>query len=96
MIIAALASVYAAVRPDTWEATQPVVFRNDAAGNQEALGKFRYPEELKMKQETILELGKSNGVLHGALVKVGPPANHLHGDAWPSQQDLLDFVAASS
>ena len=38
---ATLVAVYAAVKSDTWEATQPLVFRNEAAGNQEALGKFR-------------------------------------------------------
>ena len=90
-VIAALVGVYAAVKPDVWEATQPFVLRNEAAGNQESLGKFRYPEELKTKQETVLELGKSNGVLAGALAKVGPPALALHPEAWPSAQDVIDL-----
>ncbi len=91
VIVATLVGFYAAVRPDTWEATQPLAFRNDAAGNNESLGKFRYPEELKTKQETILEIGKSNGVLVGALKKVGPPSTYKNPEAWPSAQDVADF-----
>jgi polysaccharide biosynthesis transport protein len=91
VVIAGLVGVYAAVKPDVWEATQPFVLRNEAAGNQESLGKFRYPEELKTKQETVLELGKSNGVLAGALAKVGPPAGDHDPAAWPTPQDVVDL-----
>ena len=92
LVIGTLVGVYAFVKPDTWEATQPLAFRNDAAGNIESLGKFKYPEELKTKQETILEIGKSKGVLTRALETVGPPAGYADPAVWPTREDVLDFA----
>jgi uncharacterized protein involved in exopolysaccharide biosynthesis len=73
-VATALAGAYALVRPATWEASQALIVRNEAASSQDAPGRFVQPDEMKTVQETILELVKSRGVLRAALEQVGPPA----------------------
>jgi uncharacterized protein involved in exopolysaccharide biosynthesis len=83
---------YAMLRQPPWEASQALVIRNDAANNQEALGKFTQPDEMKTVQETILELVRSRSVLATALKEVGPPSDY-HGAvaAWPTEEDVADM-----
>lgn len=93
LAIGLLAVVYAAVRRDTWEATQSLVVRNEAAGNLSEPGRFRHADEMKTTQETILELAKSRAVLRQALLEVGPvdadvPAN------WPTDEDVALLAEA--
>ena len=92
--VAAVVSVYALVKHDTWEASQAVIVRNQASGNVDGPGKFSRPDELKVTQETILEIGKSPGVLAAALAEVGPPANDRHPEAWPTPEDVADLADA--
>ncbi len=92
VIVAFAALVYAAVRPDLWEATQALIVRNEAATNEQGPGKFSQPDEMKTVLETILELVKSRGVLAAALDKVGPPGNlPLIGGDWPTADDVDDL-----
>ncbi|MBL8827626.1 MAG: hypothetical protein JNM18_11670 [Planctomycetaceae bacterium] len=70
VIVASAATVFALVKPDTWEASQQLVVRNEAAHNQDGPGKFRHSDELKTLLETILELSRSQVVLHAALKQV--------------------------
>lgn len=95
--VVVLAVVYALLKPDTWEAAQALVIRNEAvtAGSSEtAPGSFRQPEEMKTVQETILELVRSRSVLEAALRQVGPPASRRkRGGAWPSAQDVAQLRA---
>jgi uncharacterized protein involved in exopolysaccharide biosynthesis len=70
--VAVLVALYAIYGPPTWEASQALIIRNEASGNQDGLGKFVHADEMKTVQETILELVKSRGVLEAALTKVGP------------------------
>ncbi|HEX7375909.1 MAG TPA: hypothetical protein VF278_02300 [Pirellulales bacterium] len=87
-LVSGLALLYATVRPDTWEASQSLVVRNEAAGNIGEPGKFRHADEMKTAQETILELAKSPAVLRQALVEVGPPAGAVASANWPSDEDV--------
>lgn len=89
LAVAVLAGAYALVRSNSWEATQALILRNEAANSSETPGKFAHADEMKTIQETILELVKSRGVLAAALKKVGPPASY-HGstDAWPNAEDV--------
>jgi uncharacterized protein involved in exopolysaccharide biosynthesis len=83
---------YALVHQAPWEASQALVIRNDAANNQEALGKFTQPDEMKTVQETILELVRSRGVLAAALAEIGPPAGYRGAvAAWPAEEDVADL-----
>lgn len=89
MAVALAAAVYAAVRPDTWEASQALIVRNEAVASESTPGKFRQIEEMKTIQETILELARSRGVLRTTLEEVGPPADDRKPPAaWPSEEDV--------
>lgn len=85
VLIAAVALVYAVGRKDVWEASQALIVRNEAAGNVEP-GKFRHTDEMKTVLETVLELGRSRGVLEQALIEAGPPQDHA-GGLWPIAED---------
>ena len=90
--IAVLAGSYALLRPLTWEASQALIIRNEAANNQQRVGKFSHSGEMKTVEETLFELVKSRGVLAGALEEVGPPPGHRESNApWPSPEDVADL-----
>jgi succinoglycan biosynthesis transport protein ExoP len=92
LAVLVLAGAYALVRSNTWEASQTLILRNEAANSSEAPGKFTHTDEMKTIQETILELVKSRGVLVAALKKVGPPADHSGATAlWPSAEDVASL-----
>lgn len=86
--IAALAAGYAVVKDNTWEATQALMVRDEAAGKLASPGKFSGLTEMKLTQETILEVLKSRAVLTGALRDVGPPAAHGKNKPWPTAEDV--------
>ncbi len=86
--VAVLAAVYATLRSDTWEASQTLFVRNEAVSSDDSPGKFRHDDEMKITQETIMQVVLSRAVLHGALEKVGPPADHKANTLWPSQRDV--------
>lgn len=86
--IATLAGGYALFKGNTWEATQALMVRDEAAGKLAAPGKFSGLTEMKLTQETILEVLKSRAVLAGALRDVGPPADHRAGERWPTAEDV--------
>jgi uncharacterized protein involved in exopolysaccharide biosynthesis len=92
--LTALAVLYAMVRPGVWEASQALVLRNEAAGNEEAVGKFAQPEHMKTVQETLLELARSPRVLSGTLEEVGPPAGYRGGDHWPTPDEVAELREA--
>jgi uncharacterized protein involved in exopolysaccharide biosynthesis len=85
-VVGAVAFVYAVIRPATWEASQALTVRDEAAGGERP-GKFHFIEDMKTVQETILELAKGHSVLAAALKQVGPVDG---GDtaAWPSESDV--------
>jgi uncharacterized protein involved in exopolysaccharide biosynthesis len=90
-----LAGLYALVRPNTWEASQALILRNEAANRQETSGTFAQTGEMKTVQETILELIKSRGVLTAALTTVGPPDRERGSvAAWPRPKDVDNLCDA--
>ena len=91
VVVALLAGAYALVRPATWEATQALIVRNEAANSRETPGKFDHTDEMKTVQETILELSRSRGVLGAALAEVGPAPGCPSVDRWPSAEDVADL-----
>jgi uncharacterized protein involved in exopolysaccharide biosynthesis len=77
-------TLYAAVRPDRWEAAQALLIRNEAANNADGPGKFRQIDDMKVVQETVLELAKSRKVLEHALTQTGPPPGTSSKQPWPT------------
>ncbi|MGA2797866.1 MAG: Wzz/FepE/Etk N-terminal domain-containing protein [Thermoguttaceae bacterium] len=82
------AAIYALTYSDTWEASQALIVRNEAVNNDRGLGKFTQPEEMKTIQETLLEIARSRGVLEAALKQVGPPADCIQAESWPTDRDI--------
>ena len=94
VLVVLAAGGYAVLRPDTWEASQALIIRNEAAGNSDVLGKFHHEDEMKTLLETVLELAKSRSVLAQTLEEVGPPANRSSAEAWPSDEEITLFCEA--
>ena len=91
LAVAALA--YAQLRPATWEASQALTVRDEAASG-ERLGKFHVVEDMKTVQETILELAKGHAVLAASLKEVGPPSDRPAAAAWPTDRDVAALLGA--
>jgi uncharacterized protein involved in exopolysaccharide biosynthesis len=92
VVVAVLAAIYALVAPRTWEATQALIVRPEAAsGSEEQLGKFSDLSEMKTLQETILELAKSQSVVQASLREVGPPCGYRRPEKWPTSLDVEEF-----
>jgi len=92
VVVLASAVLYAAAWPETWEATQALIIRNEAANNDQHAGRFSHVDEMKTVQETILELARSRGVLEAVLQEVGPPPTHRAADSlWPDARDVEDL-----
>lgn len=94
VVIGLLAGAYALVRPATWEASQALIIRNEAANKEGTPGKFSHSDERKTVQETILELSRSRGVLAAALGEVGPPSGNKKDAGWPSAAAIADLREA--
>jgi len=88
MALTLVAAVFAAVRPRTWEASQALIVRDEAANNAERPGKFKESEQMRIVQETLLEIAKSRGVLSKALVEVGPPNDGQPHETWPTDKSV--------
>ena len=91
LAVSLAAATYASLRPDTWQASQALLVRKEASGN---LGQSAgYPDagEMKVTQETILELAKSPAVLSLALADVGPPTGRAATD-WPQPLEVAEFA----
>ncbi len=94
VMVVLAAGGYAFLRPDTWQATQALIIRNEATGNSDTPGKFRHEDEMKTLLETVLELAKSRSVLAQTLEEVGPPADRSSTEAWPSDEEIFQFSEA--
>ena len=87
------AAAFALVRPATWEASQALTVRDEAAGGDRP-GKFHLVEDMKTVQETILELSKSHTVLAATLKQVGPPDDRQNQSNWPTDRDISALQGA--
>jgi uncharacterized protein involved in exopolysaccharide biosynthesis len=86
-VVAGAVALFALVRPNTWEASQALIIRNEAAarGAQERPGKFDRPEQMQTVQETIMELARSRSVLAATLAEVGSTKGE------PSEDDIEEL-----
>jgi uncharacterized protein involved in exopolysaccharide biosynthesis len=99
IVIGAIATLYAAVRPDTWSASQTLIVRGEAVSNGEGLGWFDHADQMKSLQETILEVARSRDVLRAALTEAGPleasPSEAGPSEAGPSEAGPSENSAAT-
>ncbi len=92
--VAGAVAAYGMLKQPKWEASQAVSVRNEAASTWNAPGKFRHDNELKMLEETLLEVAKSRGILKATLAKVGPPQDWTPNETWPTEQSIDDLRQA--
>jgi len=86
------------LKQDQFLASQALLVRDEATGAVMRLGRFQSQAEMKAAQETILEMSKSQQVVHDALVVVGQPkgfSSWLHWGEYPSKE-LVEDVSKSS
>lgn len=89
-----IALIYALVRPNTWEATQVLHVRNEAAGTVVRPGQFESVDAMQTAQETLLELARNRSTLAAVLAQAGPPANRRAKGTWPDG-DAIDALAGN-
>jgi uncharacterized protein involved in exopolysaccharide biosynthesis len=97
-IVACAGLAYAAVGPETWQASWAVQIRDEAIGSHDRLGKFASIDSMKTAQETIQELAKSELVVAAALRAIGPPVGECSTD-WPDAdaiREAQDAVAIAA
>ena len=83
---------YIVLIPATWQASQAITVRDEAALEGGDESSFNRPEERKNLQETILELGSSPKTLRTALELVGPPNGRDADTQWPTREEVEDFA----
>ncbi|MEW4455557.1 hypothetical protein AB1L30_23000 [Bremerella sp. JC817] len=88
VIVAAGALIYAAIKPNSWDATQAIVLRDEAVSSLGRPGEFNRIEDMKHAQETVLQLTRSREVIEAALIQLGPPADRWTTSTWPSKDDI--------
>jgi uncharacterized protein involved in exopolysaccharide biosynthesis len=84
VVVAAVVALYAAVRPNTYEASLPVMIRNETSTDAQAPGRFHQEDEMKISEETVMEVASSRRVLAEALKQVGPAVDAKVIDVWPT------------
>ncbi len=70
------------LKQNTYLASQALLVRDEATGAVMRLGRFQSQAEMKAAQETILEMAKSQQVVHDALTVVHPPAESSFWPTW--------------
>ena len=87
IVIGAVATLYAVVRPNTWAASQALIVRGEAVSDGEGPRWFDHASQMKTFQETILEVARSHDVLQAALAAAGPPEDSASAE-WPTDDDI--------
>ena len=97
--IGTLGSVYALVRPSTWQAVQTLLVRNEAVGELDPDGRFTTTDARKAAQETIIEVARNRHVVDGALRQFAASSTRRRPKDWPTERDiraLQDEVAVTA
>lgn len=90
-----IGSVFVALTtPATWRASQVMEVRNEAIGNQHGQAQFASIDEMKVYQETILEVARSRPVSEAVLMRVGPPPTHKAGKPWPTDDEITSMQSS--
>lgn len=92
LTLAALA--YVLVMPRVWRASQAILVRDEAIGNQHRQGQFDSIDRMKVFQETILEVARNRVVVETVLKKLGPPADYGRNKPWPTHSAITSLQHA--
>lgn len=94
LLFTAIGIAYTLTKKDQWEASQPLLVRDEVAGAADRLGKFSSQTDLIAAQETILEVARNREVVEQALKAIGP-ASLDDNEHWPSLK-TVDTVASEA
>jgi succinoglycan biosynthesis transport protein ExoP len=83
-----LSLAYALTASPKWEASQALLVRDEAAGNESRPGRFNDTEAMKTAQETIVEVARNYRVVEEALRQVGPADGQAVTPTWPARLDI--------
>ncbi len=93
-VVALAVAVYAVLKPNVYEASLALMMRNEVSTDPQSPGKFRHDDEMKISEETVMEVAGSRAVLERALKQVGPPADARIVGVWPSDETIEALRAA--
>lgn len=93
VIFTVAAVAYTVWGPQSWQATQAFIVRDELTGNNLRLGRFESIEAMKTAQETIHEIARNPVVLKETMEEIGPPQKH-DGKPWPQPKEVDEFREA--
>jgi uncharacterized protein involved in exopolysaccharide biosynthesis len=93
-VVTAVVALYALLKPNLYEASLALMMRNEVSTDAQTPGKFRHEDEMKISEETVMEVAMSKAVLAAALKQVGPPVDARVVGAWPSDE-AIDSLRSS-
>jgi len=83
----AAATAFAWLKPDTWQASQSLLLRDEAAGQLSTQGRFDNIDAMKAAQEMIAEVARNQVVLTETLKAIGPEKPGQTGE-FPALRDI--------
>ena len=86
------------LKKDSFLASQALLVRDEATGAVMRLGRFQSQAEMKAAQETILEMAKSQQVVHDALEAIHPKGEGFSWFNWGGEyasKEMVEEVAKS-
>lgn len=86
--IGTLGSIYALVRPTTWQAVQTLLVRNEAVGELDPDGRFTTTDARKAAQETVIEVARNRHVVDSALRQFAAGSTRRRPKDWPTERDI--------
>lgn len=83
------------LKKDMWVASQALIVRDEATGAVMRLGRFESQTQMKVAQETVLEIARNSQVVEAALKEVGRPAKFfglMQNNDPPTKSEVEDFA----
>jgi uncharacterized protein involved in exopolysaccharide biosynthesis len=86
--IGTLGSVYALIRPSTWQAVQALVIRDETVGELAPNGRFSSTDARKAAQEMVTQIARNRTVIRDALKQYAAANPGRVRKDWPREADI--------
>ena len=89
--IGTLGTIYALVRPPTWEAVQELIIREEAVGELDPDGRFNSTDARKAAQEMVTQIARNRNVVAGDVTPICRrfcPSNSYRGASRQGNQSV--------
>ncbi|MBP85239.1 MAG: hypothetical protein CMJ64_00755 [Planctomycetaceae bacterium] len=87
VLFTTIATIYAFTRTRSWEASQALVVRDEAAALDRG-GRFDSIDSMQAFQETLQEVARSPIVVTETLKQLGRPPRAHKAKRWPTEEDV--------